>query len=114
MSFNPEVLHVWLWLVAVLVLSSVIGWILRRKKPSPVTENLVARTNAWWIMVLVFGLAVSIGHLGATLLFALLSFLALREYLTLTPTAPADHRSLFWAFFVVLPLQYWWVWVKWY
>lgn len=114
MSFNPEVLHVWLWLVAVLVLSSVIGWILRRKKPGPVTENLVARTNAWWIMVLVFGLAVSIGHLGATLLFALLSFLALREYLTLTPTAPADHRSLFWAFFVVLPLQYWWVWVKWY
>lgn len=114
MSLNPEVLRVLLWLVAVLVVASGIGFVLRLKKPGPVTDNLVARTNAWWVMVLVFGLAVSIGHLGATLLFALLSFLALREYLTLTPTAPADHRALFWAFFVVLPLQYWWVWEKWY
>lgn len=114
MSLNSEVLHVLLWLGVVLVVASVIGFVLQRKKPGPVTDNLVARTNAWWVMVLVFGLAVSVGHLGATLLFALLSFLALREYLTLTPTAPADHRSLFWAFFVVLPLQYWWVWEKWY
>jgi phosphatidate cytidylyltransferase len=39
------------------------------------------------------------------LLFALTSFLALREFVTLSPTRPADHRALFWSFFVVMPLQ---------
>jgi phosphatidate cytidylyltransferase len=39
-------------------------------------------------------------------LFGLMSFLALREFITLTPTKPADHRSLFWAFFIITPLQY--------
>jgi phosphatidate cytidylyltransferase len=35
------------------------------------------------------------------------SFFALREFLTLSPTRRGDHRSLVLAFFVVLPLQYW-------
>jgi hypothetical protein len=34
------------------------------------------------------------------------SFLALREFVTLTHTRRGDHRSLLLAFFVVLPLQY--------
>ena len=42
----------------------------------------------------------------STLLFGLLSFLALREFVTLTHTRRGDHRSLLLAFFVVLPLQY--------
>lgn len=36
----------------------------------------------------------------------LISFLALREFITLAPTRKADHHTLFWAFFVILPLQY--------
>jgi phosphatidate cytidylyltransferase len=43
---------------------------------------------------------------GATLLFGVLSFLALREFITLMHTRRADHRSLILAFFVLLPLQY--------
>src|ERR1700712_1395531 len=39
-------------------------------------------------------------------LFAVISFLALREFVTLMQTRRADHRSLMLAFFVVLPLQY--------
>ena len=46
------------------------------------------------------------GAVGATLLFGVVSFLALREFITLTHTRRADHRSLLLAFFVVLPLQY--------
>jgi phosphatidate cytidylyltransferase len=38
-------------------------------------------------------------------LFGLMSFVALREFITLTPTRPGDHRALFWAFFVITPLQ---------
>lgn len=39
-------------------------------------------------------------------MFAVTSFLALREFVTLTPTARADHAALFWVFFVITPLQY--------
>ncbi len=40
-------------------------------------------------------------------LFGILSFLGLREFITLTPTRPGDHRTLFWLFFVITPVQYW-------
>jgi phosphatidate cytidylyltransferase len=60
-----------------------------------------------WLMVFTFWLAWLAGDLARLLLFALCSFLALREFLTLSPTRRGDHRSLVLAFFVVLPLQYW-------
>lgn len=60
-----------------------------------------------WLMVFVFWLAWMSGDLTRLLLFALCSFFALREFLTLSPTRRGDHRSLVLTFFVVLPLQYW-------
>ena len=36
----------------------------------------------------------------------MLSFIALREFITLTPVKIGDHRAISLAFFVVLPLQY--------
>jgi phosphatidate cytidylyltransferase len=47
-------------------------------------------------------------------LFGLVSFLALREFLTLTPTRSSDHRALFWTFFVFAPIQYTLVAIGWY
>ena len=60
-----------------------------------------------WFMVVVFWIGWIAGPLVATLLFALIAFLALREFITLSPTRRADHRSLVLAFFVVLPVQFW-------
>ena len=65
-----------------------------------------AALRATWIGALVFWLAWIAGAGGAALLFAAISFLALREFVTLMQTRRADHRSLMLAFFVVLPLQY--------
>ena len=65
----------------------------------------VLRTS--WVMGLVFWLGWLAGDSVALVLFALLSFFALREFMTLSPTRRGDHRSLVLAFFVVLPLQYW-------
>lgn len=59
-----------------------------------------------WVMVIVFWISWLSGEVVATVLFALLSFFALREFLTLSPTRRGDHRSLVLAFFVILPLQY--------
>lgn len=62
--------------------------------------------GALWVGSTVFWLAWVAGALGATLLFGVLSFLALREMITLVHTRRGDHRSLILAFFVILPLQY--------
>ncbi|MCE2917683.1 MAG: phosphatidate cytidylyltransferase [Rubrivivax sp.] len=62
--------------------------------------------RALWIGALVFWIAWVSGPVGATLTFAVFSFLAMREFITLAHTRRGDHRSLILAFFVVLPLQY--------
>jgi len=59
-----------------------------------------------WLGASIFWAAWISGPLGATLLFGVLSFLALREFITLLHTRRGDHRSLILAFFVLLPLQY--------
>ncbi|MDP3196739.1 phosphatidate cytidylyltransferase [Tabrizicola sp.] len=111
-----------LWLLAgvgtILVLASVIGEILRaRLSPAgqnPVIENLNARINAWWVMVICLALAFIAGKPGVVLLFALCSFAALREFLTLTTHNRADHWSLVACFFLILPLQYAFLATDWY
>lgn len=111
-----------LWLLAgvgtILVLASVIGEVLRaRLSPTgenPVIENLNARINAWWVMVICLALAFIAGKSGVVLLFALCSFAALREFLTLTAHNRADHWSLVACFFLILPLQYWFLAADWY
>ena len=65
----------------------------------------VLRTS--WFMGLVFWIGWLSGDWVALMLFGLVSFLALREFMTLSPTRRGDHRSLVLAFFVVLPIQYW-------
>ncbi|MBK9575089.1 MAG: phosphatidate cytidylyltransferase [Rhodoferax sp.] len=65
----------------------------------------ILRTS--WLMVLVFWIGWLSGNWIAITLFALISFFALREFLTLSPTRRGDHRGLVLAFFVVLPAQYW-------
>ena len=64
----------------------------------------VLRTS--WAMAIVFWIGWLSGDTTATVLFAFVSFFALREFLTLSPTRRGDHRSLVLAFFVVLPAQY--------
>lgn len=111
-----------LWLVegivAGLIAASVVGWVLSQRAKSESAKatvtNLNARIRAWWVMIGIFALALLVGRGGALLLFAFVSFLALREYVSLIPTVLPDHRTLFWAFFVFTPLQYWIIYNGWY
>ena len=104
--------------LALLVLASIVGWILSRRitsEPGRATvENINARIRAWWVMAVLFVMGIATGTVGSILLFSLISFLALREFVTLAPTRPGDHRALFWCFFVVTPLQYYLIWIEWY
>ena len=69
-------------------------------------ERFKRDLRAVWAGAVLFWVAWASGAVGATLLFGVLSFVALREFITLTHTRRADHRSLLLAFFVVLPLQF--------
>ncbi len=74
---------------------------------SEVLRDLDGVLKSSWIMVFVFWIGWLVGDWVALLLFGLLSFFALREFMTLSPTHRGDHRSLVLAFFAVLPFQYW-------
>lgn len=115
---GPHLLTLLLGAGAVLVAASVIGALLAwRFSPggsNPAIENLNARIGAWWGMVAVLAVAFLAGRGGVILLFAFLSFAALREFLTLTRKTRADHWALAAAFFLVLPLQYGLIWIDWY
>lgn len=117
MQMDHELVGMLGGIVALLALSSAVTFFLKRRargSAHPVIANLDARVKAWWIMVAVFGLALATGGVGSVVLFGLVSFFALREFITLTPTRPGDHRTLFWVFFIVTPLQYYLVAVQWY
>lgn len=69
-------------------------------------DSYLRDLRAVWISTVLFWIAWIAGAFVSTLLFALVSFVALREFVTLTHTVRGDHRTLLLAFFVVLPLQY--------
>jgi len=103
---------------AILAIATIAGQTLRSHvapdRTNPVIEEINARIASWWAMVVLIGLALLAGRTGVVLLFAVCSFAALREFLSLTRTARADHWSLLLAFYIILPLQYVLVWHDWY
>lgn len=107
-----------LWVVggviALLLVASVIGGLLARGKPGPVINNLNARIRSWWVMVAVLTICFLVGKVATLVLYGLLSFFALREFLTLTPTRRGDHLALCLCFYVAIPLQYWLIGIDWY
>ncbi|MCK0139796.1 phosphatidate cytidylyltransferase [Aliiroseovarius sp. F47248L] len=102
--------------LAILIVASVIGQVLKAKvgPGNDVIDNLVARINAWWGMVVLLALAMLGGQAGVVILFAILSFAGLREFLTLTAKRRADHWALVVSFFMILPVQYVLIWADWY
>ncbi len=96
------------------LIAMLLRWRVAKGQPHAVIDNLVARINAWWVMVLVIGLAFLFGKAGVIFLFLLISFHALREFLTLAYTRRGDHLAMASCFFIVLPVQYLLIWIEWY
>src|SRR5579863_3914346 len=94
-----EVYRILSSLLALLCVASVVGFGLKRRyRASPQIENLNARIRSWWILVLVGGAALLAGPAFIIVLFAFLSFAALREFIT--------DRLLLWLCYCVVPVQY--------
>jgi phosphatidate cytidylyltransferase len=97
--------------VGLLVFASLVGFMLSLRVASAegkaTVENLNARIKAWWGMIAVFAVAFTFGKIVTIVLFALVSFYCLREFLSITPTRAEDHRAVVAAFYLFIPLQYW-------
>ncbi len=103
--------------LALLIVATIVGRVLASSVTDPAAQgtidNLNARIRAWWVMCVIFGLTLAVGPIGSLVLFGCISFLALREYVTLIETRRADHHTLFWSFFIFTPLQYYLLALKW-
>jgi phosphatidate cytidylyltransferase len=94
--------------LGMLLAASGVVWALKRAYPTRDFGELVSRTRSWWWMVVVFFGAIALSAGLSMVLFALLSFWAFKEYVTLLKTRAADHRALVWAF-LAIPIQYYWI-----
>ncbi|HDR1022099.1 TPA: phosphatidate cytidylyltransferase [Pasteurella multocida] len=105
-------------LIATLVIASAIGYALKWKvgfsTPHAVIDNLNARINAWWVMILIIFAAAFIGFYGVIALFFIISFMALREFLSLIYIRRGDHFALAACFYIILPVQYYFVVADWF
>jgi phosphatidate cytidylyltransferase len=114
MNVPYEAVLIFAGLGVALLVASVVGYVLHRRAAGAAVDNLNARIRAWWVMIAISGGVLLAGNGAIVALFGLLSFLALREFVTQTPVRRADHTALFVSFFLALPVQYVLIGVKWY
>lgn len=91
-----------------------VGFLLEHRPDGGIDRTVVRhfnqRVRAWWMITSLAAAAFLFGAGITILFFFALSFWALREFVTVTPTRKADHRTLFWVFFLFTPLQFALVW----
>ena len=88
-----------------LIFASLISFTLRKLSPGTTTTELSQRTKSWWWMISVFTFAILTNRIVSTVFLALMSFLALKEYLSLVPTRRVDRSILLWAY-LSIPVQF--------
>lgn len=107
----PNALVAMAAIVALLVVASGIAWGLRRT--DRVGPELVQRIQSWWwIIIIVFGILAA-GETLTIIFFGFVSFLALKEFLSIVPTRTVDRRAIFWAY-VAIPVNYYLIAIEWY
>ena len=113
---DPRLSPIWqmgVVILCVLVVSTIVIAALRLLQPKKNYAELLHRTISWWVMASVFFGAVAVNDRIGLVLFAFLSFWAMKEYVTLLKTRPADHAGLVWTF-LAIPIQYYWIAIGWY
>jgi len=98
---------------ALLVIATAAVWLIRRTRPGVDLGDVPPRIRSWWLMVAIFTVAMVLDRRVSLAFFGFVSFLALKEYLSLIPTRRADRSVLLWAY-LAIPVQYLWIGLEWY
>lgn len=103
--------------VVALVVGTAVGQAVARQARTSAerlaARDLMARIGAWWWMIPLMVCCLALGWPGVVGFFGAVSFLALRELISLVPSRRADHGTLVLAFFVAVPVQYGLIWGQW-
>lgn len=91
--------------VGVLLLGTLAAWLAPRVTPGRDFTELRLRVWSWWVMVGLVAAALVAGWPALTLLFAFVSFVALREFLSLAPIRPEDRLIVLFSYLSV-PVAY--------
>jgi phosphatidate cytidylyltransferase len=110
---HPHVLWALGGIFALLLVATLVVWLVQRLRPGVELGEVALRIRTWWLMAAVFTVALTLSRVVSLVFFAFLSFLALKEYLSLIPTRRADRGVLLWAY-LAIPVQYLWVAQEWY
>ncbi|ARC40113.1 MULTISPECIES: phosphatidate cytidylyltransferase [Citrobacter] len=98
---------------ALLLVATVVNGLLVWRRPDKDWRELTLRIRTWWIIIVLFSLAILSPHWLALTFFALVSFMALKEFLTLAPSRQTDRMPLLWMF-IAIPVNYWLIGINWY
>src|SRR5215472_4301107 len=78
--------------------------LLRWRNPGERYSEVASRTDSWWWMIGAFTLCILLNQTVAVIFLAFISYLALKEYLSLIPTRRIDRDVLLFAY-LAIPLQ---------
>jgi phosphatidate cytidylyltransferase len=98
---------------ALLALATAVVLVMRWRNPGERYAELMARTDSWWWMIGAFTLAILLNRTVAIVFLGFISYLALKEYLSLVPTRRIDRGVLLFAY-LAIPLQFYWAAIDWY
>tara|TARA_R110002111_G_scaffold247140_4_gene310128 strand:+ start:17743 stop:18675 length:933 start_codon:yes stop_codon:yes gene_type:complete len=113
LDIPPHSFYAMLVVLGLLLTATTCRLILARSKPEKDYTELRQRIQSWWWMIGILFVCLVISPTAAIILFAFISFLALKEFFSIVPTRQADRRVLFWAY-VSIPIQYYLVSIGWY
>ncbi|EPJ1565341.1 phosphatidate cytidylyltransferase, partial [Escherichia coli] len=98
---------------SLLLIATVINGLLVWLRPGKDWRELTLRIRTWWVIIVLFSFALLSPSWLALTFFALVSFMALKEFLTLVPSRQSDRMPLLWMF-IAIPLNYWLIGIGWY
>lgn len=102
-----------LGLALALAIASLIVLFKVRRHPDKDYKELVLRTRSWWWMIALILGALLLGAKVTTIFFGFISFLALKEFFSITPLRTVDRRLVFWAY-LAIPFQFYFAYIQWY
>jgi len=112
-QLTPQVAGVLAVLFFILIMASIAVQLLVARNPATDYTEVHLRVRTWWVMIAVVAVAICISRTATIVLMALISFLALKEFLSLIPTRRADRRVLLWLY-LAIPVQYFLIAADWF
>ncbi len=113
LNIPQNAFYAMLVLLILLVIATLVQFVISKKNQARDYSELTRRTLSWWWIIGLLLVFLSLGRTYAIIFFALLSFLALKEFLSIVPTRQSDRPVIFWAY-LSIPIQYYWVASGWY